>query len=148
MAKVFRSSSLAACVSTLFGMNSIGGVKGHGYISRPAARNVRAGEYDADSGNGAGVCGDRAAWQRNYIDYYDGVKATYTAGQVVDFEMRITVPHYGHFELGICDRRINSSMQDPRACLRMGALEKSPWLSGLCAERLARALPAHRPGVP
>lgn len=101
-------------------------VHGHGYITVPAARNWRRGEYDADSGNGRGVCGDRAAWTANYLDVFDGVKATFTAGGVVDFKMRITVHHFGHIEMSICDRRINSSLSDPQACLRRGLLQRAP----------------------
>ena len=48
------------------------------------------------------------------------------AGQVVSFKVVVTAHHMGHFEFSICDRRINSSMADPDACLRKHVLQRVP----------------------
>merc|ERR1719412_2898545 len=59
-----------------------------------------------------------------YLNRFSGIAATYTAGQVVEFEHVITAHHFGHLEMSICDRRINSSTADPAGCLRRWKLER------------------------
>ena len=90
------------------------GAHGHGYLSNPAARNGNS--------NGAtqGVCGS-GGW----VNTYRGPQATYTAGQVVEFQHVITAHHYGHFEMKICEQRINSSTAGgATACLNKWILER------------------------
>lgn len=103
---MLRVVAAAACFVT---------AHGHGYLSVPAARNGRM--------NGANtpdaVCGTPSLLNR-----FSGVQATYTAGQVVEFEHVITAHHFGHIEMSICDRRINSSTADPAGCLRQWVLER------------------------
>merc|ERR1719418_135549 len=92
------------------------GAHGHGYISVPLGRSGR--------NNGANqpgaVCGGSG-----YLNRFSGIQATYSAGQVVEFEHVITAHHFGHLEMSICDRRINSSVADPEGCLRRGLLERA-----------------------
>merc|ERR1719422_3076264 len=73
---------------------------GHGYISKPIGRN---GNMNGANQPGSVCGGDR------YVSSFRGIQATYSAGQVVEFEHVITAHHFGHLEMSICDRRINSS---------------------------------------
>merc|ERR1719422_2198918 len=88
---------------------------GHGYISKPIGRN---GNMNGANQPGAVCGGDR------YLSSFRGIQATYSAGQVVEFAHVITAHHFGHLEMSICDRRINSSVADPSACLRRWRLER------------------------
>ena len=95
---------------------------GHGYTIEPPARNAR-GEarngYCPHCGNGHGICGDGGQWpsDSNYVQDDAGPVRTYTAGQVVEFKVKITAHHKGHFELAVCDQHLGPSTANPQACL-------------------------------
>merc|ERR1719422_879887 len=88
---------------------------GHGYISKPIGRN---GNMNGANQPGSVCGGDR------YVSSFRGIQATYSAGQVVEFEHVITAHHFGHLEMSICDRRINSSA-GADACLSRWRLERA-----------------------
>merc|ERR1719350_2308557 len=75
-----HAMSSMRCVLLL--VSSYSGAHGHGYLKVPAAR----------TGNDNGVynpsCGAKKA-----------VRATYTGGQVAEFQHTITAHHYGHIEM-------------------------------------------------
>jgi len=88
-------------------------VFGHGYLKTPRSRNYAAyednrGEYQPWSANRKAVsetCGTTPPNPdiKNY-DFllHTGVQATYSSGQVVDFDVDMTAHHKGHFVLKAC----------------------------------------------
>ena len=131
MAKSAASTLAAVLLVTL-----VPSVVGHGYIVEPPARNVifhgpRNG-YCPHCGNGGGVCGDGGQWpgSSNYLGGENkGPQRTYTAGEVVEFEVKITAHHMGHFELHICDEHLGPLTPDPEGpsgCLSRWVLERVP----------------------
>ncbi|CAE8592306.1 unnamed protein product [Polarella glacialis] len=112
-------------------------VQGHGWITTPPARNAEAGEkngYCPHCGNGAGICGDGNQWpaDSDYLNFYQGTVATWTAGAVVEVQVKVTAHHKGHYQFSICDQVLNSSVQNPQACLDKWILSRaSPEEAGL-----------------
>jgi len=65
-------------------VSSSSGAHGHGYLKVPAAR----------TGTNTGVYGGCGAGKK-------AIQATYTGGEVVEFQHQITAHHYGHLEMTI-----------------------------------------------
>merc|ERR1719382_2304795 len=56
-----------------------------------------------------------------FLDFSQGPITTFSPGQRVQFEVRVTAHHMGHFQFRLCDRAINSSLggyAGEEACLR------------------------------
>jgi len=103
---------------------------GHGWMVEPEARNAQPGPqngYCPHCGNGNGICGDGNQWpfSSDYLNYYNGPVKTWTAGTVVEVEVKVTAHHKGHYEFSICDQVINGSLQNAQACLDKWALERA-----------------------
>lgn len=126
-------SMLAFVTSALLAQRS----HGHGWITEPPARNSETGEkngYCPHCGNGAGICGDGNQWpaDSDYLNYFTGTVAEWTAGTIVPVTVKVTAHHKGHFEFSICDQRINSNTPTPQACLDKFILNRaSPQEAGL-----------------
>ena len=96
-------------------------VFGHGYLKTPRSRNYAAwqdgrGEYEPWSVNRKAVsetCGTNPTG-RNYDFLPTGVQATYSSGQVIDFDVDMTAHHKGHFVLKACD--ISAGQRATQAC--------------------------------
>eukprot|EP00440_Ansanella_granifera_P007511 gb/GFBE01008132.1/.p1 GENE.gb/GFBE01008132.1/~~gb/GFBE01008132.1/.p1 ORF type:complete len:430 (+),score=72.85 gb/GFBE01008132.1/:1-1290(+) len=110
---------------------------GHGVLTEPPARNVASGPkngYCPHCGNGNGVCGDGNQWpaDSNYLNFYTGPVKTWTAGTVVEVEVKITAHHKGHFEFSVCDEVLDGSVSNPQGCLDKWILRRaSPEEAGL-----------------
>lgn len=105
-------------------------VHGHGWVTDPPARNAQSGPkngYCPHCGNGNGMCGDGNQWpsDSNYLNFYNGPVAQWTAGSVVPVTVKITAHHKGHFEFSLCNRVIDGSTQSPQACLDQHILERA-----------------------
>jgi len=100
MASVRRAGAL---MTLLFA-----GARAHGYLSKPIAR----------SGNNNGLNG---GWDGNWCAGSNGkkaIRATYTGGQVVEFQHVITAHHFGHLEMRICNRTVGDSCPDAYTLMR------------------------------
>ena len=91
---------------------------GHGYLKTPRSRNYAAYEDGRDGQGGrreyepwsanrktvSETCGTTPANPdaKNYDFLRSGVQATYSSGQVVDFDVDMTAHHKGHFVLKAC----------------------------------------------
>lgn len=92
---------------------------GHGFLSSPVARNVRAsnfplrpagatnlpqglGHNNANRNAVHGICGDGPSGPQPFATP-GRVVATYTAGTAIELEVRITAHHLGFFEFELCD---------------------------------------------
>jgi len=82
------------------------GARGHGYLNKPIAR----------SGNNNGLVDSSkfCAGSNNK----KAIRATYTGGQVAEFEHVITAHHFGHLEMKICNRTVGNSCPDARTLIR------------------------------
>merc|ERR1719195_264110 len=106
-------------LAALAGASIVRFAEGHGFLVEPPARNVyeptRNG-YCPHCGNGGSkaapgsVCGDGNQWpsNSNYVSLVQDPHRTYTAGQVVEFEVSMNVNHKGHHEFFICDHAISN----------------------------------------
>lgn len=83
-----------------------------------------------------GLCGDPVQF-RNWVDLKDQPymfptpsQATYTAGDIVEFEVGIYAEHQGHYEFRICDKGLDgeklSSIQEGEDCLKKWVLKRAP----------------------
>merc|ERR1719203_1924417 len=70
--------------------------------------------------------------KESFLNYGDGPVTNLTAGQRVQFEIRVTAHHKGHFQFRLCDRTINGSLSyagtsgyaGEEACLKEHVLER------------------------
>jgi len=126
--KMLTKSVLAAVLL----LAAVPSASGHGDLREPPSRNLGGNNgHCPHCGNGGGVCGDGGQWPggSNFVNYYDGSKRSYTAGQVAEFEIRITAHHKGHFEFHICDEQITGQTPNPEGasgCLNKWVLERVP----------------------
>ena len=110
-------------------------VFGHGYLKSPRSRNFAAyqdgrGEYEPWSANrkpATGTCGTIAG-TRNYDFLPSGVQATYSSGQIVDFDIDLTAHHKGHFVFKACP--ISPGQTATQACFDRNPLR---FVSGMNA---------------
>lgn len=129
-------------------------VDSHGYLNNPPARNVKAGPrngYCPHCGNGDGICGDGNQWpaSSDYLNYYAGPVKTWTAGTVVEVEVKLTAHHKGHYEFSVCDQVLNGTMQNAQACLDKWILEHAtPEEAGLTDCKINDKRPACLPVDP
>jgi len=80
-------------------VSSYSGAHGHGYLKVPAAR----------TGTNTGVYGGCGAGKK-------AIRATYTGGQVVEFQHQITAHHFGHVEMTINNRTLIRA-EPPSDCI-------------------------------
>jgi len=98
---------------------------GHAYLREPPARNAVSGVGAQTGGcphcgNGNGICGDGNQWPSgsNFFSTVQSTHRTYTAGQIVQFDISMNVNHKGHHDFFICDRPISSDTPADVACLQ------------------------------
>jgi len=131
---------------------------GHGYLEKPPARNVVADfhcKHCLQSGGptnvmsrGAGtwptrldpashgLCGDpsqsapETAFKDQPFMKPSAVQATYTAGTIVELQVRVTAHHKGHYEFRVCDKALDASKladaAEGQACLDKWVLHRAP----------------------
>jgi len=114
-------SSQAWVAAALVSLQLVAQVSAHGLLTKPASRNA----IDGNAGcahclNGGGPCGSS-----KFLNYYAGSQETWTAGSVVPITIRVTAHHMGHYEFRICDRKLDSSMSNPNACLNRWVMERA-----------------------
>lgn len=76
------------------------GLLGSRYEATANNNNIYENNFRSNS-----VCGQiqaSGANGRNYDNYFTGVQATYSPGQVITVNVELTVYHRGHFEFAIC----------------------------------------------
>merc|ERR1719336_3210763 len=98
------SMHLGGALATLL----FAGAHGHGYLSAPIAR----------SGNNNGVNG---GWPGKYCggrNAKKAIRATYTAGQIVEFQHVITAHHFGHLEMAICNTTVGDRCENEWKLIR------------------------------
>merc|ERR1719445_1836089 len=88
-------------------VSSTSGAHGHGFLKVPAAR----------TGQNTGVYGGCGAGKK-------AIRATYTGGEVVEFQHQITAHHYGHLEMTINNRTLIRA-EPPSDCVPKAALHVS-----------------------
>jgi hypothetical protein len=100
---------------------------GHAFISFPMLRGGNA----PNSVNGycpqclgsvdlpMPICGNS-----QMLAYADGPTTKLKAGEKVEFHVKVTAHHKGHFQLRICDQQLTPSTSDPEACLNKHVLER------------------------
>ena len=73
-------------------------------------------DYCPHCGNGHGVCGGGGQWgdQSDMLKYLDGPQTTFAPGEVVEFEIKITAHHMGHFEFGLCREQLSPDTAELR----------------------------------
>mmetsp|Transcript_36486 Transcript_36486/g.79868 ORF Transcript_36486/g.79868 Transcript_36486/m.79868 type:complete len:377 (+) Transcript_36486:121-1251(+) len=114
------------------------GVDGHAYLAYPPMRGGVGGKsansWCPQCGNGQGVCGDGGQWGSgsNFISVTEGYETTLTAGSTVEFVIKLTAHHKGHFEFAICEERVGPSTVDPQSCFDSNKLHRAPPLEN-CA---------------
>lgn len=104
--------------------------EGHAYLAYPPMRGGISGSdrnsWCPQCGNGAGTCGDGGQWgNSDFLGSPESPKATFQAGQIVEFEIRMTAHHRGHFEFSICDQQVTHSTQDAQGCLDRHRLRRA-----------------------
>jgi len=83
-----------------------------------------------------GLCGDpvqnspepTSIQEEKYMEP-TAVQRTYTAGSTVEFRVGISTHHWGHYEVRLCDRKLDkslSSKQDGQNCLNEHVLHRAP----------------------
>merc|ERR1719498_2304854 len=92
-------------------------VAGHGWITKPAARQSSNCQHCL---NGPQLCGAADA-----TDNYKGPVVTWREGSVVEVTIAVTAHHKGHYEFSICDQVITSSTSNAQACLDAHILERA-----------------------
>lgn len=63
----------------------------------------------------------------NFLNYASGPVTPFTAGQRVEFEIKVTAHHKGHFQFRLCDQTISSAvgdLADQENCLNEHVLER------------------------
>merc|ERR1719469_1691839 len=63
----------------------------------------------------------------SFLNYASGPVTTFTAGQLVEFDIRVTAHHKGHFQFRLCDQTISSAvgdLADQEDCLNGHVLER------------------------
>jgi len=63
----------------------------------------------------------------NFLNYASGPVTPFTAGQRVEFEIKVTAHHKGHFQFRLCDHTISSAvgdLADQENCLNEHVLER------------------------
>merc|ERR1719491_2780278 len=63
----------------------------------------------------------------SFLNYASGPVTTFTAGQRVEFDIRVTAHHKGHFMFRLCDQPLNSDtggLQAEEACLNEHVLQR------------------------
>merc|ERR1719476_199351 len=93
------STAHAMALKTLLFVTCYTGAYSHGYLSKPVAR----------TGNHNGLNG---GWQGHWCAGRNGkgaIRATYTGGQVVEFQHVITAHHFGHLEMTICNTTVGNN---------------------------------------
>jgi len=84
-----------------------------------------------------GLCGDPVqgkdppvSWTDETYMNADPVGQTYTAGEVVEFQIGVSTHHQGHYEFRICNKSIAhdtiTSPAEGQACLNQWVLERAP----------------------
>lgn len=125
--------TLAVLVATLAVVAPGHGVRAHGYLEHPAARNVvhnsdycphclNAGGARETAERGWGLCGDRAAGARDHEAFGkygpDGrVRASWRAGDVVVVRVRLTTNHLGKMRFYLCPLPGDGSLGTERRVL-------------------------------
>lgn len=102
----------ASCLAFVLAFAAL--VKGHGYLSYPAARNIN--DYckqclnggggalvNAGGGYAHGMCGNSKDDAQQTWNVPGGIQATYVEGQAFDIAVVITAHHMGYFALELCD---------------------------------------------
>lgn len=105
-------------------------VRGHAYIFFPPMRGGTGGSPTngyCPHCLGTTTLPMPTCGKDNFLNYADGPVTTLEAGQKVQFEIRVTAHHRGHFQFRLCDRQIDSSLGGPageEACLNGHVLER------------------------
>ena len=105
-------------------------VAAHAWLDFPPMRGLSDGDSHAgcpQCGNGDGVCGDGGQWgDSDKLGYVKGPLTDLTAGEIVEFVVKLTAHHKGHFEFGICRELLNHDTQNPQDCVDQVKLERVP----------------------
>merc|ERR1719454_121208 len=88
-------------LQTLLLVGSYSGAHGHGYLRVPIARTGN------DNGVYNSACGAKKA-----------IRATYTGGQVAEFQHEITAHHFGHIEMRICNETVGNDCANQWTLIR------------------------------
>mmetsp|Transcript_56092 Transcript_56092/g.119421 ORF Transcript_56092/g.119421 Transcript_56092/m.119421 type:complete len:390 (-) Transcript_56092:687-1856(-) len=127
------SKALAStCLATLASLLLPKGADGHGFIVSPPMRGGISGNngnaWCPQCGNGETTCGDGGQWggSSDMLNLVGEPVVTWTPGQEVDIQVRLTAHHKGHFEFHICDKAIDGTVADRDECLMKYKLTRVP----------------------